>query len=90
MTILETITGVSLLIVGLIASTLFYHQIDCYHELSVQAVELRLAPLEHNDSKTFSLNRRCSGLIKRQQHQIHILYQKTHHYTLLLNLEGKL
>jgi hypothetical protein len=90
MTILETVTGITLLFIGLIASVAFYHQIDCYHELTVEAIELRLAPLEHNDSKILTSNMKCSAVVRRKEHQVYVHYKKNHHYQLSVQLQGKL
>ncbi len=72
MTILETITGLTILIIGLLASVSFYRQVDCYHRLTVEAVELRLLPTEHNEIKTTKLSLPCKGVLRRHHNSITI------------------
>lgn len=72
MTVLETITGLTLLIIGLLASVSFYRQVDCYHRLAVEAVELRLLPTEHNEAKTVKFSLPCKGVLRRHHNSISI------------------
>ena len=89
MTIFETIAGLTLLMIGLLASAAFLHQVDCYHQLTVSAVELRLKPLEHDERTQLSFHTRCSGILKKSQNHISI-QSRSHHYNLSWPIKGKI
>lgn len=89
MTILQTITGITLLMLGLGASVGFYRQIDCYHELSVVAVELRLKPTEYDENSILKINTKCSALLKRNNQIINIQY-RLNSFVLNFPLDGKI
>jgi|GEM_PF-6517144 len=89
MTILQTITGITFLMAGLGASVAFYRQIDCYHQLTVEAVELRLKPTEYNETSTFRINAKCSALMRRNNQTVSIGYH-LQSFSLSFPLDGKI